>query len=165
MFTKHNRYSFRSFSSNHRRWRQSLRSLGIASLFSFSLMGGQPGADAAGTPPVFNLYGRWGFSGTGTIVPPAVPEATPMAVMGIMTFDGKGGCSIADTLNVGGNTASRTSKTCTYTVNLDGTGSLEVRFAEDPGPLPLSFVIVDGAEEIKFIGTSLLVGEGSAKRM
>ena len=111
-----------------------------------------------------SLEGVWGFSAAGTIVPPAVPAATPAVAVGTMTFDGHGGCSIADTINIGGISASRTSTTCTYTVHADGTGSLSVVFPGDPGPTPLAFVIVNDADEMRFIRTDLGVASGVAKR-
>ena len=111
-----------------------------------------------------SISGTWGFSAAGTIVPPAVPAATPAVAVGVMTFDGKGGCSISDTINIGGTSASRTSTTCTYTVNPDGTGSLSAQFPGDPGPTPLSFVIVNDENEIRFIRTDLGVASGVAKR-
>ena len=163
MFTKHNRHSSRRFFLTRRHWSRSLRGLGLAGLFSLTLMGGQPHAQAAGVP-MPNLYGRWGFSAAGTILPPVVPTAIQAAVVGTMTFDGRGSCVVSDTLNVGGNTAVRTSKTCKYTVNPDGTGTILMEFTEDPGPIPLSFVLVDGQSEIQFARTDALPAIGVAKR-
>ncbi len=95
----------------------------------------------------------------------AVPTATPASAVGIMTFDGTDGCKFFDTLNIGGvSSGFRTSTACTYSVNPDGTGSLSVMFPGDPGPTPLSFVIVDHKKEIRFIRNDFVVGSGVAKR-
>jgi hypothetical protein len=111
------------------------------------------------------IRGNWGFSAQGTIVPPAAPDPVPAVAMGILTFSRDGSCAISDTININGTSASRTSLTCTFTVNPDGTGSLEAAFAGDPGPTPLSFVIADHKREIRFIRTDLGVAMGVAKPM
>ena len=124
------------------------------------------GAEAqGGDMSAESIRGRWGFSAQGTIVPPAAPAPMPAAAMGIMTFGRDGSCSIADTININGFTASRTSLDCTFSVNPDGTGSLVAFFAGDPGPTPLAFVIVSHKSEIRFIRTDLGVAAGVAKPM
>jgi hypothetical protein len=112
-----------------------------------------------------SIRGQWGFSAHGTIVPPAAPTPVPAVAIGIMTFNRDGSCSISDTININGSSASRTSFACTFTVNPDGTGSLEASFPGDPGPTPLAFVIVDHKSEIRFIRTDLGVASGVAKPM
>jgi hypothetical protein len=139
---------------------------GLLLLLVFGLANTVP-FTSAGTDDEFtnkSIRGTWGFSAAGTIVPPAVPAATPAVAVGVMSFDGKGGCSISDTINIGGTSASRTSTTCSYAVNPDGTGSLSAQFPGDPGPTPLSFVIVNNKDEIRFIRTDLGVASGVAKR-
>lgn len=111
-----------------------------------------------------SIQGVWGFSASGTIVPPALPAATPAVAMGTMAFDGAGGCSFADTVNIGGTSVSRASSACTYAVGAGGTGLIEVTFPGDPGPTPLSFVIVDSKKEIRFIRTDLGIASGVARR-
>ncbi len=112
-----------------------------------------------------SIEGRWGFSAQGTILPPALPDATPAVAVGILDFDGSGGCSITDTTNLGGTKVGpQTSETCTYSVNPDGTGTFSVAFPGDPGPAPVSFVIVNKAKEIRTIRTDLGVATGVAKR-
>ncbi len=111
-----------------------------------------------------SIEGEWGFSASGTIVPPALPVATPAAAVGVITFDGGGGCFFSDTINIGGTSGSRTSTTCAYSVDPDGTGTISVLFPGDPGPTPLSFVIVNDMQEIRFIRTDLGVASGVAKR-
>ncbi len=113
-----------------------------------------------------SIEGRWGSSIQGTILPPFAPPATPAAAVGILNFDGVGGCSITDTVNIGGTVIGpRTSTTCTYSVNPDGTGTFSVAFPGDPGPTPISFVIVNKAKEIRTIRTdNVAVAAGVAKR-
>jgi len=134
-------------------------------LFALGLASIAPGAEAE--PQSFtvgSLSGVFGFSAAGTIVPPAVPVATPAVAAGTMTFDRQGGCVISDTINIGGASAFRTSTTCTYAVNQDGTGSMLALFPGDPGPTPLSFVIVNHESEIRFIRTDLGVATGVARK-
>jgi hypothetical protein len=108
------------------------------------------------------MRGTWGFSASGTIVPPAVPAATPAAAVGLMTFQPTGNCVIEDTINIGGASLSRASNSCTYSL-VNGRGSINVTFPDDPVPVPLSFVLVDHDREMRFIRTDLGVAEGVAK--
>ncbi len=114
------------------------------------------------------INGTWGFSASGTIVPPALPSSTPAAAVGIIEFDGHGGCTFVDQINIGGtsipSTGFRTSAFCSYGVNSDGTGTISVSFPSDPAPTPLTFVIIDNAKEIQFIRTDAGVATGVAKR-
>ena len=67
-----------------------------------------------------SIKGRWGFTAQGTVLPPTVPVATLAAAVGILDFDGKGGCSITDTTSIGGIIIGPlTSESCTYSVNRD----------------------------------------------
>ncbi len=79
-----------------------------------------------------------------------------------MTFQPTGNCDIEDTINVGGTSLSRASSSCTYTL-ANGRGSINVTFPGDPGPVPLSFVLVDHDREMRFIRTDLGVATGVAK--
>ncbi len=110
------------------------------------------------------IEGRWGFSAAGTIVPPAFPTATPAAAVGIFDFDGEGVCVILDTINIGGVSASRTSDSCDYAVDADGTGTILAQFPGEPGPVPLSFVLIENAKSLRFIRTDLGVASGVAER-
>ena len=141
-----------------------------AVLFFLLLVGGLSGvsgpqAQADGQFSEESIRGQWGFSAAGTIVPPAVPAPIPAVAMGLMTFNRDGSCSISDTININGASASRTSLTCTFSVNSDGTGSLVADFPGDPGPTPLAFVIANHKSEIRFIRTDVGVASGVAKPM
>ena len=113
-----------------------------------------------------SIEGRWGLSAQGTVLPPAVPVPTLAVAVGIVDFDGVGGCSITDTVNLGGTKIGPlTTKTCTYSVNSNGTGTLSFAFPDDPGPTPVSFVIVDNMREIIDIRTDpFAVAMGVLKR-
>ncbi len=115
-----------------------------------------------------SLRGAWGFSADGVIVPPAVPMPTHAVAVGLMRFDGKGACSISDTINIGGMAAGvdtpRESIDCSYHVRPDGTGTITAQFVGEPFPVPLSFVIVDGGREFRWIRTDLGIASGVAKR-
>ena len=112
-----------------------------------------------------SLRGSWGFSASGTVFPPALPSPTPAAAVGLMSFDGEGGCAFRDRINIGGMATPdfRDSFECRYSVNPDGTGSISVSFVNEPGPVPLSFVIIN-QRELRFIRTDAGVAEGVAKR-
>jgi hypothetical protein len=163
MSKQQNLYTFDNNSNAPRKrvWGRRVRTL--ASLLLLTLMTGQAGAEA-GSFTTQSLRGHWGFSGSGTISPPVVPMVTWGAVVGVMTFDGIGECSISQTLNNGGITISQTSKICTYTVDPNGAGAIEALFPDDPGPLPLSFVLVDGGKEFQMIRTDVAVAVGVAKK-
>ena len=119
---------------------------------------------AQGRYDLRSLHRPYGFSASGTILPPALPAPTPAVAVGVMTFDGDGNCTIADTINIGGTVAVRGATPGTYTVEPDGTGTILVTFPGDPGPTPLSFVIVENGRELRFVRTDLGVAEGVAKR-
>ena len=133
-------------------------------LFALGLASVVPSAEAESQFTVSSLSGVFGFSAAGTIVPPAFPVATPAVAAGTMTFDRQGGCVISDTINIGGMSSFRTSTACAYAVNQDGTGSISVLFPGDPSPTPLSFVIVNRENEIRFIRTDLGVASGVARK-
>jgi hypothetical protein len=103
------------------------------------------------------MRGAWGFSARGTIVLPDSPPIPAVAV-GVMTFEPNGGCTIEDTINIGGASESRTSVSCSYSLER-GRGTITATFAGS-GDVPLSFVLVDHEREMRFIRTDLGVAEG-----
>lgn len=121
-------------------------------------------AEQQGPENLRRLRGTYGFSASGTIMPPALPQPTAAVAVGIMTFDGEGGCTISDTINIGGAVASRPPTPGSYTLAANDTGTIAVTFPGDPGPTPLAFVLVDNRRELRFIRTDLGVAEGVAKR-
>jgi hypothetical protein len=110
------------------------------------------------------MRGTWGFSASGTIVPPAASAPTPVAIVGLMTFDpDTRDCVIVDVANVGGTRLRRTSDTCTYSLDTNGRGSIVALFPGETEPSLLEFVLVDREREMRFIRTDLAVAEGVAK--
>ena len=110
-----------------------------------------------------DIAGKWAFSADGTVVPPAVPAATPVALVGTATFEENGECSLTDTINIGGTSFTVSSLSCTFTVASDGTGSIEADFGGPLSPELLSIVVVD-TKEILVVRTDVVVARGSFKR-
>ena len=71
-----------------------------------------------------SLKGAYGLSCEGTIV-----GVGPVAVVSVLTADGKGNSSGAETLSVNGTIVPGVTFTGAYTVNADCTGSLVISFA------------------------------------
>jgi hypothetical protein len=116
-----------------------------------------------------SIKGTWGFSsGVGYLVPPAVPEPLPAVALGIVTFDGTGGCTVSNqTVNLNGETFGPfSSDSCTYSVNPDGTGISVAEFSAGPAPgaVPVAFVIVDHGKKIRFIRTDVAVASFDAEK-
>jgi hypothetical protein len=122
-----------------------------------------------------DLDGVFAFSAEGTLYP-SFPDSSPAlwtAAVGLYTFDGAGGCTVVDQLNIASlglvpPTGFRRSTSCQYTVNEDGTGTLEASFGGDVGdingPGSLTFAIVDKGE-IRFIRADPgAVGTGVARK-
>ena len=113
-----------------------------------------------------SIQGKWGFGVNGHGV--AVPERAPSVAVGTATFDGMGGCMITLTINVNGTLIGPIpSQSCTYTVNPDGTGLVEVYYgaSEFPDPIRGLFVIVDRGREMIIINENIFVAGYVAKRM
>jgi hypothetical protein len=115
-----------------------------------------------------SIKGTWAFSGgVGYLVPPAVPEALPTVGIGIVTFDGTGGCTVSNTANVNGELFGPfSSDSCTYSVNADGTGASVAEFSAGPAPgaAPVLFVISDNARKLRFIRTDFVVAHFEAEK-
>ena len=107
---------------------------------------------------VSDLNGTYADSSSG-FVPisdrPGTPVSSCLAQsgVGLWTFDGTGNLSGSLTLNNGGITIHR-SFSGTYTVNADGTGTIDwVSF----GARSRTFVIADGGNQIKWLQTDPVV--------
>ena len=97
----------------------------IAALTALAL-GLGPTAKAQGCSNA-TLNGTFSYKGTGAILTP--PDfAGPLNEVGTLTFNGNGGVTGAGVLNQGG-TASPLTKTGTYTVNSDCTGTFSVQYS------------------------------------
>lgn len=62
-------------------------------------------------------------------------DRLPVAGIGVVTFDGEGGCEISGTNHLNGAALDASSARCSYTVNADGTGTSLATFPPS-GPLP-----------------------------
>ena len=80
---------------------------------------------------------------------PVVSDYAPVAVAGIITFDGKGQFHIVDTVNIQGNTLSR-DFIGAYSVNPDGSGSMTF-FSFGGTNKTRTFYIANSGEEIKYV--------------
>lgn len=139
-----------------------LAALGLAAAIIVGLAGSLPGTRADQGYSVQSLRGSWGFTSSGTALPPYAPSALPVAVVGVLTFDGNGTCTVSETINAGGQSFSQSSSSCTYTVQPDGSGTL---LAQTPGgPSPIAFVITDTRTELRLIRTDQAVASGVAHK-
>lgn len=102
------------------------------------------GISQAGGDSNKTLKGTYGFSGSGTLMGGTVQAA----IVGLNSFDRAGGCDITAKINAFGAVTDVHAVTCTYSVNPDGTGGLDVTFDRFPGEFHSDFVIVDNAKEI-----------------
>jgi len=101
-------------------------------------------AAKAQTCSMLTLNGTFAYKGTGTIVSPAA-IAGPLDEVGTLTFNGNGVVTGAGVLNQGG-TATPVTKTGTYTVNSDCTGSYTVNYSL--GFASQFFFVIDNIETI-----------------
>jgi hypothetical protein len=111
--------------------------------------------DEAGTVPPMHaqptctdasLHGSYGYSFDGTVI-----GIGPAAGSGVITFDGEGNLSGADTLSLNGTIIPRT-LTGTYAVQANCTGSVTLEVSTGD-IFHLAFVIVDSRRELRFIQT------------
>ena len=123
-----------------------------------------------------SLTGVYGYSTAAEILGPANPNNNgtniPVNNAGVMWFDGNGTFEFHDTANVGGNIIQRGTAdnpiVGTYTVNPDGTGTMQ--WFSNGSNHARVFAIVDGGRELQFgsadglnIGPAA-VGRGVAKK-
>jgi hypothetical protein len=73
---------------------------------------------------------------------------------------------VTSVANFNGNVAKLTSSSCTYSVDPSGMGNAEAVFpgAPVPGPIDVSFVIVDRGREVRFLNTNFILGTFTARR-
>jgi hypothetical protein len=95
---------------------------------------------------------RYLFAGQGTLLPPAVTQATPGAHAGFHLFNGDGTATEVVTFNIGGFTALDNAVIpFQYTVNADRTGSYSL-----PSGLSVDLFIAPDGEEFTSILTAPL---------
>jgi hypothetical protein len=100
------------------------------------------------------LWGSFGYTSTGTLLPSYVPApyAGPFAEVGRQTFDGKGHTDATATTSSNGNIAKVTIEG-TYTVNPDCTGSMTLNVSPFDSTVHADFVIGDDGAELRAIGS------------
>lgn len=76
---------------------------------------------------------------------------SPIAVVGITTYDGRGAFRLSGTASANGNIAKGFSGSGTYTVNRDCTGSQT--FGSGPGAANYDFVVAPDGRRITYIQT------------
>ena len=102
------------------------------------------------------LIGRWTFSLDGTIFGEKLGGA------GVMTFDGKGGCSQALTYNYGTGLQEVTTDSCTYTLDEAGIGLADIAYSNGTGG-DSYFVTGSGTKDLFLLTTvegEILYGHG-----
>jgi hypothetical protein len=138
-----------------------LSRVALGSFFALLLVTGSvTTAQAEQTFGVQHLQGSYGLYADGTI-----EGVGPVVAIGVFTFDGKGGCTFVEILNIAGlGSSARTADGCTYTVGPNGMGTI-TEFFQPASESHLGFVIVDNAKELRIIVTDpgVLAG-GVAKK-
>ena len=114
----------------------------IAAVTALAL-GIAPTAKAQGCSGL-SLNGTFAYKGTGTIVSPAA-MAGPIDEVGTLTFNGSDIVTGAGVINQGG-TAIPVTKTGTYTVNPDCTGTITVQYSL--GFTSQFFFVIDSIEAV-----------------
>jgi hypothetical protein len=142
-----------------------MRSVYFAAFVVVALFAYVGTTQAAGGFSVRTLKGTYGISGSGTLGYGTIQAA----VVGLNSFDRDGSCDITAKVNAGGRVAPLTTAHCSYSVNADGTATLDVTFNEPPFTVPFhsDFVIVDGGKELHFVlsdAAGSTVASGVAKR-
>ena len=106
-----------------------------------------------------SVAGTWGYTETGTVMPPTGPVL--VAAVGTYTFDRAGSFSGAQSSSSGGK-VSQDTKLGTYTVNADCTATLTLSVYDQSEAILLrrsvwEIVLVESATEMRGIMTSLVV--------
>lgn len=141
--------------------RRALRALrgGLLTLLVVVAAGGFSALEAEQPFSVKSLEGTYALLADGTI-----PGVGPVVAIGVFGFDGEGGCTFVETLNIaGGGGVERTADGCTYTVNADGTGSITEVFGASESHLGI--VLADRGREFRLIVTDPgIVASGTARK-
>jgi hypothetical protein len=144
-----------------------LRKTATAALLVLSSALLPPPATALDPPPPKGepMRGTWGFSASGTLLPPAVEAPAPVAVVGLITFDPTTrDCSITERVSTGTSRVLRISDSCTYAHFADGRGDVLATFPGDNEWVFIDFVLVQRDREMQLVRTHDGVMEGVAKR-
>jgi hypothetical protein len=108
------------------------------------------------------LTGSYGFTASAPYT--GANNSGPLAIVGVITFDGAGNLMGNETLvqpDTSPNATTVQTQTVRfagqYTVNSDGTGTLTVIVPNGP-TIPISFVITDGGSSLMFVETGSASG-------
>jgi hypothetical protein len=138
-----------------------LPALVLALGFILGLYSWVPKVHAQSTFNNASIAGSYGYSLQGWFFPasPPAPGGTanandiPAAAVGVMSFsgttdgDGNGTCAFSDIVNLGGSIFARNITNCTYSVNSNGTGTMN--FVSSGLNKSRAFAITDGGNEIQ----------------
>jgi hypothetical protein len=113
------------------------------------------------------LMGSYGFTASAPYT--GANNSGPIALVGVITFDGAGNLTGSETVvqpdpspNATTVQSQRVPFAGTYAVNADGTGTLMLQIPGVGQPVPVSLVVTDGGSGIMFVqtaaGNSLLTG-------
>lgn len=120
-------------------------------------------AQIRGACSSFSPAGTWGLTHTGTIIFPT--GAVPVAIVGIITVDGNGNLSGAQTSSLGGQ-ISKTTLQGTLTMNPDCTGTFTASVYDQSGSLLRTVVwdcvYVNQTREAFGVATSLTLPNGAS---
>ncbi len=115
-----------------------------------------------------SIEGTWAAAADGNVlvdIPSIEVDAgDPVALIGLVTFDSDGTCTISNTINTGGFVASATSASCMVTVNSDGTGQIVANFPPPTPSATLNIVVVDDNEIFVLRSDQDFVNRGVFKR-
>jgi hypothetical protein len=149
-----------------------LRNLLLRALLFSLILPLVPGVQASGPFATSysdaSLTGVYGYSLEGYVLVNGNTTKYPLDAVGVLWFDGKGTVMFHDTVNVAGAVSERGTAdnpvVGTYTVNPDGTGTMQ--FVRPGGTQAVrAFVIVDGGKELQFGNAdSFSVNRGVAKK-
>ena len=107
-----------------------------------------------------SVKGTYGFNVESWL---PVDPPTPVAIVGVITFDCSGGCNVTNILNDNGTSLGfRDSTFCVYAVRNDGIGEIELTFvpASTTPTTFLAFAITDGGKQLLNISTQNSVATG-----
>ncbi len=162
--------SINNFLKKHRNKLCGLLFLGLASFMSVAL------AEDEGFS-IDNMVGEFTFAADGTFVKTtgSILAGTLIAIVGVADFNDDGTCVFDVTINAGivnptptnpgAFSFSIVSSTCTYDVNSEGRGVIQVDYQNPPFPiLNLPFVIVNDDEILAIRSDPSIVASGLFKR-
>ena len=115
----------------------------LALFLSLGRAGIVPSAYAQAGCTTSNLQGAFGHSISGTF------EGTPITAMGLVTYDGSGKLTGADSVSIKGVVTPQRTINGTYTVNSFCAGSMT--WSTSTGTAELTFVIVDGGRQMNIM--------------